>query len=142
MAFNNYRKRRAPHGPSKNELRAARHKADIARASARTLRQQFPHISHLYLEIRLEGSTGLPLGRESRQIEIDDPLILEIPCPSTCGNGQFNLLAALEESVKASNETQEGLAICQTASYMDARTACGTKLYYRFTIEFKGDSHT
>jgi hypothetical protein len=140
MAFNNYRKRRTPHGPSKNELRAARHKADIARAHAGTLRQRFPTISRLHLDIRIEGSSGRALGQDSRLVALDDPLNLLIPCPSTCGNGQFNLMPVLEESANLQRESHEGLGICQTASYMDSRAACGTKLYYRFTIEYKGET--
>ena len=142
MPPNNYRRRRTPHGPSKNELRAARHeKAGQALAHSGTLRQRFPQISRAQLETRFEGASGLALGEESRWIGLDEPLTLQIPCPSTCGNGQFNLTAALEESVNLSKESQEGLAICQTASYMDPRVQCGTKLFYRFTIEYKGETH-
>jgi hypothetical protein len=142
MPPNNYRRRRRPSGPSKNELRAARNeKADLARVHAGTLRQRFPQVTIFQLDIRMEGSSGVALGEDSHRIDLDEPLDLQIPCPSTCGNGKFNLTEALEDSLNASKETQEGLTICQTASYMDARIACGTKLYYRFTIEYKGEQN-
>lgn len=142
MAFNNYRKRRKPNGPSKNELRAARHeKADLMRTHAGTLQQKFPNVAHLELNLRMEGASGVALGQEFRTIGLEEPLDLRIPCPSTCGNGQFNLLDALEESIASSKESDEGLRICQAVSYMNSQTACGTKLYYRFTIDYKGEQH-
>jgi hypothetical protein len=140
MAFNNYRKRRTAHGPSKNELRAARHKTDLARAQTGTLRQKFPNISRLHLDLRMEGATGNPLGNDSKEMDLDEPLELLFPCPSTCGNGEFNLMEIVEESVRLSKASHEGLGICQTPSYMDPRTVCGTKIYYRFTIEYKGEA--
>ncbi len=71
---------------------------------------------------------------------LDEPLTLQIPCPSTCGNGQFHLTEVLQDAVNSSKESHEGLAICQAGSYMDPRMACGVKLYYHFTIEYKGET--
>ena len=137
----NFKKRRRPHGPSKNELRAARNEnADLARSREDTLRQKFPNVSRLKLDIRLEGPSGIPLGEESKGIVLEKAVGVVIPCPSTCGGGQMNLTEALEESIRESKVTGEGLEICQAASYMDSRTPCGTKLYYRFTIEYQGET--
>src|SRR5262249_51040174 len=96
----NYRKRRVAHGPSKNELRAARNE----RAEAKTLREQFPQIDRLHLDFRLEGPTGTPLDNVSKEIPLDEPLNLEILCPSTCGNGRFDLITMLENSVALQKE--------------------------------------
>lgn len=138
MAFNNYRKRRKPNGPSKNELRSARHeKNDLSRMHAGTPRQKFPGVSGLRLDIRMEGSSGIPLGEETIAIGLDEPLDLQIACPSTCGNGQFNLLDALTDAVQSSKEVAASFLLCQSPSYMDARIACGTKLHYRFTITYQ-----
>jgi len=136
----NYKKRRAPHGPSKNELRAARNeRLQIQKDRAGTLRQRFPQVSGLSLDVRFESPTGNALDHFTRSLGPDEPLQFEFPCPSTCGGGRFSLLEAVELALNSTQTVHEGLNICQTPSYMDSRTPCGTKLYYRISIKNKGE---
>jgi hypothetical protein len=137
----NYRKRRVRHGPSKNELRAARNeRAKLAETRADTLGQRFPEVGRLELNLRLESPSGTILDRISRTVGPDEPLQLDVPCPSTCGGGSFSLLEAVENGVTSSDGPHEGMSICQNASYADPRSPCGTKLYYQITIHRnKGD---
>lgn len=135
MAFNNFRKRRAANGPSKNELRAARHKADQSR-SGQSWREQFPSVNELHLDIRMETPTGMPLGQESRDIALDQPIALLVNCPTTCAQGQFDLSVAFKEVIRLRKTTHEGMGICQAGSYMDPRQPCGTKLFYRLAVVY------
>ncbi len=136
----NYRKRRIAHGPSKSELRAARNeRAEIQKTRAGTLRQRFPQVSSLELNLRIETPAGTILDQLSRQVGPDEPLQLDVPCPSSCAGGNFSLTEAVETFLNSSTETQEGLSICPMASYADSRTPCGTKLYYRLSIQHKGE---
>jgi hypothetical protein len=136
----NYRKRRIVHGPSKSELRAARNeRAELQKTRTGTLNQRFPTVNHLQIDLRLESPTGNTLDQFSRMTTADEPLKLDVQCPSTCGGGSFSLVEAVENTVQAAKESQEGMSICQTASYADSRLPCGTKLYYRISIQYKGE---
>src|SRR5258708_26448732 len=136
----NYRKRRVPHGPSKNELRSARNeRAQIQKDRAGTLRLRFPQVGRLDLDFRFEAPAGNALDHFTRTVGQDDPLQFELPCPSTCGGGQFSLLEAVELALNSTEPTHEGLSICQMASYMDSRTPSVTKLYYRISLHNKGE---
>jgi hypothetical protein len=136
----NYKKRRAPHGPSKNELRAARNeRAQIQKDRAGTLRQRFPEVGRLELDFRFEAPAGNALDHFVRTVGPDEPLQFELPCPSTCGGGRFSLLEAVEQALQSAQPVHEGMNICEMASYMDSRTPCGTKLYYRISIHNKGE---
>ena len=136
----NYRKRRKPHGPSKNELRSARNeRAQLEKENAGTLRQRFPRVDRLQMDLRLETPTGGVMDTSSRIVDPDEPLQLDILCPSTCGDGRFDLMDTVEKLLNASEETYEGLSICQTPSYADPRFPCGTKLYYHISIQYKGE---
>jgi hypothetical protein len=138
MPPNNYRRRRVRHGPSKNELRAKRNEKAVAEeARIGALRQRFPTLSRILLDLRMEGATGIPMGQDSKIVGLDEPFNALFPCPSSCGNGQFDLMIALDSALTMEKDSQEGMEICQAASYMDPRTLCGTKLYYRFTFEYQ-----
>lgn len=137
----NYKKRRIIHGPSKNELRVARNeREDAARNRAGTLRQAFPNIISIQLDYSLKSPAGMPLDEGSRKLDLDEPLILEIACPSTCGNGKFSIADKLEAAVSSGQEVVEGEENCDAVSYMDPQAECGTALHYEFSIEYKGES--
>lgn len=137
MAANNYRKRRIVHGPSKNELRAARgEKADMLRSRAGGLRQRFPNAEGLELDIRLELATGGILDQSRRIMGPDEPLLLDVACPGGCGGGLFLLTDMAESLLQSRAETREGMAICQATSYRDPKMMCGTKLFYRISIHY------
>ncbi len=136
----NYRKRRVAHGPSKSELRSARNeRAELQKTRTGTLSQRFPAVNHIQMDLRLESPVGTTLDQYSRMVAAEGPLKLEVPCPSTCGGGQFSLVEAVENLVNSSQETLEGMSICQAVSFADSRMPCGTKLYYRLTIQYKGE---
>jgi hypothetical protein len=134
----NYRKRRVAHGPSKNELRAARkEQLALEKTRAGTLRQRFPQVNRLQLDFRLETPMGAVLDHVRRDVGLDEPLLLNVSCPSACGGGHFLLTEAVENLIATSTETREGMGLCEAASYADPRSPCGTKLYYKITLHYK-----
>src|SRR5438046_1196230 len=132
----NYRKRRRPQGPSKSELRSARNeRAELQKTRTDTLGQRFPQIDQIQLDLRLEAPVGgATLDHIQRSMEAHEALDLSVACPSSCHNGRFSLLEAVENLLNSSKESYQGMATCQMASYADFRTPCGTKLYYQINI--------
>ena len=135
-----YKKRRVAHGPSKNELRAARGENDArAKARATILGDRFPLVDRIDLDLNLEAVSGATLEHTRRSLAPTDNLLLDIPCPGGCGGGQFLLTEAVERMIDQQQESREGLAICQAASYNDPRNACGTKLRYSIQVHSHED---
>jgi hypothetical protein len=133
----NYRKRRVPHGPSKNELRSARNERDEAqRDRSGSLRQRFPHVTALDLTARQESLAGATLDTIARSVALDEPFMLDIECLGGCGGGVFLLTDAVQELIRQRNEGREGMAICQAASYAGPGKTCGTKLQYQISISY------
>jgi hypothetical protein len=134
------KKRRVVKGPSKNELRAARGDRDEKnRARSGVLRQRFPRVERLELDLRLETPAGTTLEHSHKLIGRDDSLTLDVPCLGGCGGGLFLLTEAVEAMLQAGTETRDSMAICQAASYADARTPCGTKLYYQINVDYTAE---
>jgi len=132
-----YRKRFTKPGPSKNELKVSRGASEEQqKARAGTLRERFPDVSQLQLDLRMETATGAVLEKNLRVIDRDETLLLDVPCQGACGNGLFLLKDAVETLLQAHQENREGMAICQGVSYMDSKLPCGTKLYYRIQASY------
>ena len=131
------KKRRPAPGLSKSELRASRADTEQRRRSQTgSLRERYPQATRLNLELRLESVAGATLDAINRTVDPDEPLLFNVPCPGGCGGGHFLLTEAVEALLQGGQETREGMAICQAASYADPRAVCGTKLYYRITIQY------
>ena len=133
------KKRRAAHGPSKNELRASRgEREERQKAQTGTLRQRYPQTRKLELSLRFESAVGATLEQIRREVGLDEPLLLNLDCPGGCGGGVFLLTEAVEALLQANSEIREGMALCQAASYSDPRNPCSTKLYYKISIGYDG----
>lgn len=131
-----HRKRR-PQGPNKNELKVSRGEiADQQRTRAGTLRERFPRVQQLELDLRMETSSGAVLEQVRRMIDADEALLLDIPCQGGCGNGLFLLKDAVESVLQEGKEIREGLGVCQAVSYSDPKVPCNTKLYYRIEVKY------
>lgn len=131
-----YRKRRIAHGPSKNELRSARHeRVDAEKSRSGTLRQRFPQVTRLQLDLSLQATSGAILEKVLRDVNLDEPLQLDIECPGGCGGGTFLLTNAVENLLNSPTDIKEGLAICQMVSYADPNLPCGTKLFFKISAQ-------
>ncbi len=132
-----YRKRRIAHGPSKNELKVSRGEAESrAREQAGTLRERFPSVHRLELNIRMMTAADATLEEYKRVIGADESLMLNLPCQGGCGNGLFLLMDAVQGMLNTHRDHHEGLGICQGTSYRDPALPCGTKLYYRIDVVY------
>ncbi len=133
----NYRKRRPAQGPNKNELKVSRNETqEQQKARAGTLRERFPRVRQLDVDIRMETIAGAILEKNVRSIGLDDTLLLDVPCQGGCGNWEFLLKDAIEALLEAGLENRDGLALCQASSYNDPKIPCGTKLYYRIQAQY------
>ncbi|HVO33298.1 MAG TPA: hypothetical protein VMU17_05225 [Elusimicrobiota bacterium] len=136
-AAGGYRKRRIIHGPNKNELKVSRSEAETrAREQAGTLRERFPTVRRLEVDVRMVTAADVILEQFKRVIGADEPLLLNLPCQGGCGNGEFLLSDAIENMLGAQRDHHEGMGICQGTSYRDPTQPCGTKLYYRIDVSY------
>ncbi|MBI3292868.1 MAG: hypothetical protein HYZ73_08705 [Elusimicrobia bacterium] len=136
-----YRKRRKAQEPNKNELKVARGEAETRhRTQAGTLRERFPHVTRLELDLRMVTPAGATLQQEHRLIQGGAPLLLDIPCQGGCGNGLFLLTQVVEEMLPVRQELREGMGLCQGISYADPKALCNTKLIYRIEASYSPTS--
>jgi len=132
-----YRRQRNKQGPNKNQLKVIRNEQEAQqKASAGTLRERFPQVRQVELDLRMETSNGAILEEVKRTIGPDETLLLDVPCQGGCGNGLFLLREAVENLLQTQQENRDGMAICQAVSYSDPKLPCGTKLYYRIRVSY------
>ena len=131
-----YRKRRPNQGPNKNELKVSRNESqEKQKTKAGTLRERFPSVRKLHLDLRMETSLGVVLEHTVREVGADETLLLDVPCQGGCGNGVFLLADVIENFLQAGLQAREGMGLCQASSYADPNLPCGVKLYYRVAVE-------
>src|SRR5258708_11664584 len=93
----NYRKRRPAQGPNKNELKVSRSDSEEQqKARAGTLRDRFPRVRLLHVDLRMETATGVVLEKTARDIGVDETLLMDVSCQGGCGNGVFLLTNGIE----------------------------------------------
>ncbi len=132
-----YRKRRITAHPNKNELKISRNESEERnRASAGTLRERFPNVRKLQLEMRMESPSGAVLEQTNRSIGLDEALLLDVPCQGGCTNGVFLLTEVIGMVLGSNQESREGMGLCQAGSYKDPTLPCSTKFYYRIAVEY------
>ena len=132
-----YRKRRMTVHPNKNELKISRNESEERnRASAGTLRERFPRVRKLQVDMRMESPSGAILEQTNRSIGLDEPLLLDVPCQGGCTNGVFLLTEVIGMVLNSSQESREGMGLCQAGSYKDSNLPCSTKFYYRVAVEY------
>ncbi len=133
-----YRKKRHAAAVNKNDLKTFRHEQEKnQRISSGTLRERFPQVDGMKLRIRMESSMGVVLQESERQISLDEPLILNVPCQGDCSGGAFLLTDAIVLAINAGQESREGMGICEMSSYRDPTLPCGAKFHYYVDIRFK-----
>src|SRR4051794_12932215 len=110
MAAPNYRKRRIHAAVNKNDLKVSSQESERKQlASAGTLRSRFPQVRALRIEYRMEATTGAILDQADRAIGLDEPLLLNVPCPGGCSGGVFALADAINATLASDQENREGM---------------------------------
>jgi hypothetical protein len=134
-----FRRRNRGRQPNKNELKVFRRQSEEQeRARAGTLRDSFPRVRQIALDLQMETPMGAVLEHSVRRIEPTDSLLLDIPCLGGCHNGVFLLMNAIENILQAGQESHQGMGICQASSYGDPKVPCNTKLMYRVDVQYEG----
>jgi hypothetical protein len=132
----NYRKRRPKNTPDKNELKVSRNEAEKrSHESAGTLRERFPQVRAMRIEMRMEATTGAILEDSKRSIGLDESLWVDVPCLGGCSNGVFLLTEAIDAVLTSGQESREGMGLCQSGSFRDPSLPCSTKFYYRVVVD-------
>jgi hypothetical protein len=133
----NYRKRRFSAPINKNDLKTSRNEQERnLKASSGTLRERFPQVRSLQIEVRMESPTGAILEESKRTLGLDESLNLNVPCQGGCSGGVFLLTDAVLAAIAANQEQRDGMGLCQMSSYRDPTMPCSTKFYYRVLIQY------
>jgi hypothetical protein len=136
----NYRKRRHAASENKNELKISRNEDQRRRlASSGTLRERYPNVRSLAINMRMESVSGAVLDSSERTVGLDEPLDFNVPCQGGCSGGVFLLSDAIAAALSTGQEQRDGLGICQMSSYRDPTVPCSTKFYYRVTVDYAAE---
>jgi len=111
--------------------------------SAPSLREQFPQVEQVALELTFTDPTGV--GKHSPQVHTFGPAArayFEVPCPcSACLSGGFDLSAVMSDMLARRAGTVSGKSSCQ--GWQDrgrvGEHRCPLQLSYRATASYEAD---
>lgn len=116
------------------------------RAATLTLRQAFPAVQQLRLELRFEGTAPNIPAAQSHVLHPPAQAFFAFPCPHADCDGQFDLTAAanavLTSQAGAANQTvaeAEGALKCsgQRLDRRASRVPCELHLHYTLSVVYK-----
>lgn len=127
------KKRRHKPGPSKNEMKVWRgREAERQVRSAGTLRERFPWVQKLTVQLDFFTPQQLLLEKESRMFGPPDPCLFSAPCPGRCGGrGSFDLAAKVQAVVESRQPQGTGAGVCRELLYPGSAEICGFRLQCR-----------
>lgn len=132
-----FRKRRANAGPNKNEEKIRRGQEAESRArQAGVLRERFPGLSGLTLELTATHPQSGQSDRETRVIAADGACAFTVPCPGRCGRGTFDLTEMVTAAVEARRAEAQASAVCQEPFVPGLPDPCGYKLECRLEARY------
>ena len=126
-----YKKRRHPKGPNKNEERHRR-----GQTSEAPLGVNFPSVERLVLDLSFFDSRGNFLDKDTRDIHANEGVSLSVPCPGNCGTGAFNLKDKLDSIVQQRLPSSEGRAKCEEVLF-EAGPTCGCEVRAQINLEYR-----
>jgi hypothetical protein len=109
--------------------------------TARTLRDTYPEVEELVLEMTFSDPTGI--GKHSPQMQTLSPgakAYFSVPCPSSlCIGGDFDLGSAIDDMVSGGKRKASGKLNCQGWRDRDpnSKHGCVLELRYRFSVRYK-----
>ena len=132
-----FRKRRTNAGPNKNEEKIRRSLEAESRArQAGLLRDRFPGVAGLTLNLTSTNPQSGLADSEVRAIAPDGVCELTVPCPGRCGRGTFDLGEMVKAAVEARNPSAEASAVCQEPYVPGLPDICGVKLACRLEARY------
>ena len=133
-----YRKRRIAPGPNKNEEKVRRSQEAETRArSAGLLRDRFPTVDRLALDLTVTAPQDGSTEHLKRDIGAENGCEFTVPCPGRCGRGVFDVTEMVTAAVEARNPQAQAGAVCQEPFLPGLPDVCGVKLDCRLEVTFK-----
>jgi hypothetical protein len=112
------------------------------RAAALALREVFPAVQQLRLELLFQGSTSTTPAPQSHTLHAPARAFFEFPCPYADCDGQFDLSAAVKAALADPAHRATGALGCsgQRAVRVGARQPCQLRLNYTVTATCQPDT--
>jgi hypothetical protein len=109
------------------------------RAATQTLREAFPAVKQLRLELRFEAATENVPAAQSHLLHPPAQAFFAFPCPHADCDGQFDLTAAVNAFLSSQTTEAEGVLRCsgQRLDRRAARIPCDLDLHYTFGVAYQ-----
>ena len=127
----------SPSPAALRQERAERLRRD--RAGKLPLREAFPAVQQLRLELKFEGTaTNIPAA-QSHVLHPPARAFFELPCPYADCDGQFDLTVAVNATLADRAPGAEGVLKCsgQRLDRRASRIPCELQLHYAFTAIYR-----
>jgi hypothetical protein len=113
------------------------------RAKAPAMRDTFPDIGVVHIDLRFAGGPGLPLSPQRHSLYPAARAFFRFACPCTDCDGDFNLTATATELAKAgtsskrSDRSASGQMTCPGTRWRDSTQgeACRIELSFKVSID-------
>lgn len=111
------------------------------RAAALTLREAFPAVEHLRLELKFEAPGANIPAAQSHVLHPPARAFFAFPCPHADCDGQFDLTAAVSAALTNPAAEAEGVLKCsgQRLDRRAARVPCELDLHYTCSVVYQRD---
>ena len=111
------------------------------RAAALTLRDAFPAVEQLRLELKFEAATANTPAAQSHVLHPPARAFFAFPCPHADCDGQFDLSAAVGALLTNQAAEAKGVLKCsgQRLDRRAARVPCELDLHYTCSVAYQRD---
>jgi hypothetical protein len=111
------------------------------RAAALALREAFPNVRQLRLELQFEGSAPSTPASQSHVLHPPARAFFELPCPYADCDGQFDLTGAVNAALADPAHRAEGALECsgKRARQIGSKQPCQLRLIYTVTATYQSD---
>lgn len=137
-AFFKPRRRRGPSGPNKNEQKVIRRNSGERDArSATTLKDRFPMLESISLQLTFLTPQQEIYEEQSRTIGPTDAVDFSAPCPGRCGGerGSFDLTKELLSAIESGRTQAQGRIVCQETMNISTVGPCDFRLDWSATLK-------
>jgi hypothetical protein len=108
------------------------------RAATLALRQAFPAVQQLRLELKFEGAANMPAS-QSHVLHPPAHAFFAFPCPHADCDGQFDLTSAVHAMLADQAAGAKGVLECpgQRLDRRASRVPCELQLHYTFSVTYQ-----
>jgi hypothetical protein len=124
-----------------NAVEERRNELQADRAKAATVRETFPQLGVIHIELQFAGGPGLPLSPQRHSLYPAARAFFRFACPCTDCDGEFNLTATVTDLAKASASNKRpaersvsGQISCQGTRWRDKTQAEPCRIEARFKV--------